>query len=166
MRRQVIAQAVAAQQHRGVVTDFEMGDFHEVLVVRRSKATSYVAINFVAARMGHGLFLAQLARVLKLAHRGMIASVVTKDALDLEPPSGRQEIIKGTAAAALDGTTAASGIIQITTKNGVARQRQLERTRFAPVFVIDGAVVSAAKQFSPPCGMAPYLGGPIQFRIF
>jgi hypothetical protein len=76
------------------------------------------------------------------------------------------EIIKGTAAAALDGTTAASGIIQITTKNGVARQRQLERTRFAPVFVIDGAVVSAAKQFSPPCGMAPYLGGPIQFRIF
>jgi TonB-dependent SusC/RagA subfamily outer membrane receptor len=76
------------------------------------------------------------------------------------------EIIRGTAAAALHGAPAAGGIIQITTKNGVAARWPLERDRVEPVLVIDGVVVNAAKQISPPCGMTPYLGYHIQFRIF
>jgi len=76
------------------------------------------------------------------------------------------EIIKGAAAAALNGIAAGSGIIQITTKNGVAAQWPLERDRGQPVLVIDGVAVNAGSQLSRACGATPHLGYHIQFRIF
>src|SRR6185369_8665267 len=72
-RGQVIAQAIAAQEHGDVFGKFALGDFDEVFVVGGVRGASDVAEYFVAARVRHGFFFAEVSGVFDFADGRMVA---------------------------------------------------------------------------------------------
>ena len=79
--RQMIGQAVAAQQNGGVRMEPASPDLDETRLSRRARPRAHVAENFVAARMQHGFGFRERARVLVLAHRRMVGGELADGAV-------------------------------------------------------------------------------------
>src|ERR1035437_5379117 len=81
-RGDLIAQAIAAQQQRAGGFERKALHFDEIRVAGSMLLAAHVAKNLVAARVAHGVRLAQLAIVFALAHRRMIV----RDLADFAAP--------------------------------------------------------------------------------
>jgi len=71
-RGHLVAEAVAREEEGAVGLEGDAADLDEAGVVGRVLLRADVAVDLVAARVLHGVGLAQLARVLALAHRRVI----------------------------------------------------------------------------------------------
>ena len=71
-RRDLVAEPVAAQQQRARRIEGNRLHFDEIGVVGRVLFAAHVAEDLVAARMAHGLAFFEFARILALAHRGVV----------------------------------------------------------------------------------------------
>ena len=71
-RGHLVAEAIAAQEQRAFGIERNAGDFDEIGVVGRVLLAAHVAKDLIAARVAHGVRLAQFATVFALADRGMI----------------------------------------------------------------------------------------------
>ena len=86
-RRHLVAEPVAAQQQGGVGFENSASDLDEAGVVGSVRFRTHVAVDFIAARMRHGVALAQLARVLALADgRVVVRQLVDLAAANLVEP--------------------------------------------------------------------------------
>src|ERR1017187_10218948 len=81
-RGDLIAQAIAAQQQRAGGFERKALHFDEIRVAGSMLLAAHIAKNLVAARVAHGVRLAQLAIVFALAHRRMIV----RDLADFAAP--------------------------------------------------------------------------------
>ncbi len=70
----MVGEPVAANQNRRVTVEAALADFDEALVTGSARSGSYIAEDFVAARMPHGLLFGELSGVFILAHRRVIGS--------------------------------------------------------------------------------------------
>src|ERR1035437_7818463 len=71
-RRNLVAQAIAAQQQRAFGIERKALHFDEIGIVRSMLLAAHIAEDLIAARVAHGVRLAQFAVVLAFAHRRMI----------------------------------------------------------------------------------------------